>query len=87
VRDLAQERRIGFLVDSQVLMEETARLLDAPQLQNMLVFVPSALEEKMLNLELAYRSAREEQVLQTIFQTVPVGDAYDVVVSDQTLRD
>jgi hypothetical protein len=53
----------------------------------MIVFLPVDLENRMLELELAYGGAKEEEdVVQTHFQVVPRDGGFDVQVSSQVVR-
>jgi hypothetical protein len=52
----------------------------------MIMFLPLELENRMLELELAYMGTKaEEDIAQTHFQVVRAGGGFDVQVSSQTL--
>ena len=86
VRTLDNEGRI-YWIDEDTFMEVAAELgVSAPV---MLAFLPQALEEKMLKLEMARARERgvteEADIIQTTFVCVRRGGSFDVTVTDQRL--
>jgi hypothetical protein len=49
----------------------------------MIAFLPLALEDRMLKLELAYKGLKEEQIASTHFECIVRGGKHDVVVVQQ----
>lgn len=84
-RNLSNENRIFWIDD--VSFRGVARALGVQSAPFMCAFLPHALEERMLKLELAYRNApNEDAILQTVFEAVRRGSGYDVIVVDQQLK-
>jgi hypothetical protein len=86
VRDLSQESRVFFIIESRESFEKVAERLDVPSAPLMCVFIPRPLEEKMLKQELDYRGEEEDAIAQTTFEAISRGGRYDVIVIDQRLR-
>jgi hypothetical protein len=47
------------------------------------IFLPVTLEERMLELELAFMNLEEDEIASTRFQCMPTGSGYDVKVVSQ----
>jgi len=52
----------------------------------MIVFLPLAMEDRLLEMELAYRNFKEEEILKTDFEVIKRGERYDVKIIEQTPR-
>lgn len=85
-KSLASESRIYWIDDDT--HHDAARVLGMPGAAHMLAFLPTPLEEKMAQLELAearqYGVTREEDIQSTIFECVVRGNSFDVQVVAQT---
>ena len=85
-RSLHSESRIYWIDDAT--FRDAARVLGHPGAPLMYAFLPTPLEEKMAQLELAearrYGVTREEDIQQTIFECVARGGSYDVQIVSQT---
>ncbi len=87
IRDLAQESRIYWIDENPQSISGIAGVLGIPIPPAMVAFLPPALEEKMVKLELAYKgAASEEEILQTVFECVKRGGSQEVIVVDQKLK-
>lgn len=84
-RSLQSESRIYWIDDAT--FRDAARVLGQPGASLMYAFLPTPLEEKMAQLELAearrYGVTREEDIEQTIFECVARGGSYDVQIVSQ----
>ena len=81
---LDSESRLYWVEDKRPTVAGIANLLAISPTSFMLAFLPAALEEKMLKLELSYANLREDQIAKTEFKVVRRGGGYDVIVLSQT---
>ncbi len=88
VRDLSREERIYWIdEDGQAIRGVCQALHVSPIPPHMIAFLPLDLEDKMLKLELAFKSAKsEDDIQQTQFKVVSRGGGYDVIVISQRLK-
>jgi hypothetical protein len=87
VRTLASETRIYWMPDDPPSYQPIAARLGVSSPELMILFLPTALEEKMVKLEKAYQGAQDEDdILQTVFECVGRGGSYEVIVVSQKLR-
>jgi hypothetical protein len=87
LRDLSSESRIYWTDDDAKVVADVCRELGIEPAPFMIAFLPVPLEQKMLELELAYEfQKQEDDIEQTVFVAVPWGNGYKVEVLDQTLK-
>jgi hypothetical protein len=86
VQNLDKENRLYWLEENPTTIAGVAALLNMTPTAYMLAFLPAALEEKMLKLELSYAKLREDQIAKTEFKVVRRGGGYDVIVFAQEPR-
>ncbi len=86
VDNLDSESRLYWLDEGSQSFPETARLLGVPSAPFMTVFLPAAVEQRMLKLELAYNNLEESEIATTHFKTVRRGGKLDVIVTEQIAR-
>ncbi|MBI3461608.1 MAG: hypothetical protein HY000_00900 [Planctomycetes bacterium] len=86
LKDLSGEGRIYWIDENPQSAGGVARALGVANASSFLSFLPLALEEKLLKLELAYRNLEEHEILSTQFEVVRRGGGYDVMVTGQTPR-
>lgn len=86
VRDLGSESRLYWLDERSDSYRAVAALLGVPSAPFMIVFLPVAMEDRMLRLELAYNNLEEDEIATTHFKTVKRGGKQDVVVVEQIPR-
>jgi hypothetical protein len=86
-RTLGQESRVFWIDENPQAVSGVAEVLGIPVPPLMAAFLPPALEEKMVRLELAYKNAAsEDEIIQTVFDCVKRGGSQEVIVTDQKLR-
>jgi hypothetical protein len=84
VRDLSDENRIFWIDQDRGSFGGVAQTLGVPSAAMMLALLPVELEQRMTQLELAFKGATSEQeIIQTVFECVRRGGGYDVIVVDQ----
>jgi hypothetical protein len=89
VDDLSEIHRIGFANQEPETAPGLAMELGMPPMPYFLAFFPESLEKKMLQMELSYRGAPEEDIHQKMHFKVerdPIGGGYDVVVDTGSTR-
>ena len=86
IRDLTSENRLYWVDERLESIAGVAQELDIPVPPFMIVFLPLALEERMLQMELAHQNLREEEIERTDFEVITRGQDYDVRVRRQIPR-
>jgi hypothetical protein len=86
IRDLGGENRLYWVDEKPQSVGGVAQVLGIPTPPFMIVFLPVPLEDRMLEMELAYQNLTEEQILRTDFQVITRGGSYDVRVTRQIPR-
>jgi hypothetical protein len=83
VEDLSNINRIWFIDRSPDTVAGISSLLRMPQPPVLIAFFPQELEERMVEMEKQYRGQREDELHEKfIFQVVPRGGTYQLVVGD-----
>jgi hypothetical protein len=83
VRDLAGEQRVYWVDEKPESIGGVAGELGIAVPPFMIVFLPVAMEERMLRMELAYQNLAEDEIRRTDFEVVTRGGQYDVRVTRQ----
>lgn len=82
-KKMAGETRLYWVDDNAPSVAGVCRTLGIEVSPMMIAFLPQALEDRMLQLELAYANLEEDQIASTHFECVQRGGKYDVVVVHQ----
>jgi hypothetical protein len=86
VRDLNNEGRL-FWIDNKIdSVAAVCSFLGISTTSMMVVFLPQELEERMLQMELAFQNKQEDEIRSTTFQAQQRGGKMDVVVERQVLK-
>ena len=83
VRDLTRENRVYWVDEKPESIQGVAQELGIAVPPFMIVFLPVALENRMLQLELAYQNLSEDEIRRTDFEVVTRAGHYDVRVTRQ----
>lgn len=83
LKDLDTESRLYWVNDEPRAVSAVANALGVPSANLYTMFLPTALEEKMLKLELAYKNLEEDEIRSTRFEIVKRGSGYDIIVVSQ----
>lgn len=86
LRDLASETQLYWVDENPQSVAMVCQYLGVPNNGFFLAFLPRALEERMLKMELAYMNLAEEDIASTTFRVVRRGSGYDVQVESQIPR-
>jgi hypothetical protein len=86
IRDLGGESRLYWVDEKPQSIGGVAQVLGIPMPPFMIVFLPVRLEDRMLEMELAYKNLAEDQILRTDFHVIQRGASYDVRVTSQIPR-
>jgi hypothetical protein len=85
VRDLSGESRM-YWIEQGDSIPAICQALGIPSAEFMVTFFPIEIENRLLEMELAYMGPKQEQdILQTHFEVFRSGGGYDVRVTSQTL--
>jgi len=84
VRDLSGETRLYWVDGKPESINGVAQHFGIAPSPYMIVFLPLDMEERLLEMELAYRNLREEEILKTEFEVTHRGGNYDVKIMRQT---
>jgi hypothetical protein len=84
VEDLSNINRIWFIDRNPETVAGISSLLRMPQPPVLIAFFPQDLEKRMAEMEQRYRGQREDDIHEKfVFQVVPRGGTYEVVVGDR----
>jgi hypothetical protein len=83
VRDLTSENRVYWVDEKPQSIGGVAQELGIAVPPFMIVFLPVALEDRMLKLELAYQNLSEDEIRRTDFAVVVRAGHYDIRVTRQ----
>lgn len=86
IKDLASENQLYWVDENPQNVNGVARILGVQATGVMVTFLPRALEDRMLEMELSYRGLKEEDIQTTYFGISRDGGKYDVKVVDQIAR-
>ncbi|MBN2578153.1 MAG: hypothetical protein JXB10_04105 [Pirellulales bacterium] len=86
LRDLGSENRVYWIDNNSASVARVASFLGIPPPSFMVAFLPPELENRMLQLELAYKGLKEEEIRSTQFECIRRGGKLDVIVVGQTPR-
>ena len=86
VRDLTSENRLYWVDEKPDSISGVAQELGIAVPPFMIVFLPLPLEDRMLQMELAYQNLREEEIKRTDFEVISRAGGYDVGITRQIPR-
>jgi hypothetical protein len=86
VRDLNTESRLYWVNEDAKVVRMIGDHLGVPPSSLFTAFLPLALEERMLKMELSFNGLDEDEIQSTIFKCVRRGGSYEVIVLSQTAR-
>lgn len=86
VRDLTSESRLYWVDEKPESISGVAQELGIAVPPFMIVFLPLPLEDRMLEMELAYQNLREDEIQRTDFEVISRGGGYDVKITRQIPR-
>lgn len=86
LKDLATETQLYWIDENPQSVAMVCQYLGVQNSGFFLAFLPRALEERMLKMELAYMNLAEEEIASTTFRVVRRGGGYDVQVESQIPR-
>jgi hypothetical protein len=86
-RGLDDENRLFWIDENRPAVQSVADVLHVSARDFMVAFLPTKLEQRMLELETSYQNRKEEDIASTVFEVARRGGKYDVMVIKQTLKE
>jgi hypothetical protein len=85
-RDLSNDNRLFWTSERPSMTREFCDFVGIPAAAMLVIFLPIELEDRMAELEKAYKGLSDDQIAQTRFQAIQKDGRYDVMVVGQTPR-